>query len=211
MNDRGTTTETQTASRSSYRQEGGKTCIDIRLRSARQLFDGRDPAPFRERDLDENAVDYIISSAEEAPARKPLKLVVWITEESSRPIGDAIIIEAVRAHFSYRIERTQRDIRQHVRFGQLKLVLGLAVLAVFLTLAELCLMLPENTLRQILREGLAIVGWVAMWRPSEVLLYDWWPLVRERNLLRRIEGAEIAIVHEPAGHRLPSVVPLTSR
>ena len=41
---------------SRYRIEGDQICIDIRLRSARQLFDGRDPAPFRERDLDQNAV-----------------------------------------------------------------------------------------------------------------------------------------------------------
>jgi len=30
----------------------------------------------------------------------------------------------------------------------------------------------------IARESLKIVGRVAMWRPLQVLLYDWWPLVR---------------------------------
>ncbi len=56
-----------------YRTEGGKTCIDIRLKTAHQLFDGRDPAPFRERDLDENAVDYIVGAFEELPAKAEVK------------------------------------------------------------------------------------------------------------------------------------------
>ena len=26
------------------------------------------------------------------------------------------------------------------------------------------------------RESLTIAGWVAMWRPMQIFLYDWWPL-----------------------------------
>jgi hypothetical protein len=55
-----------------YRVEGERTCIDIRLRGVQQLFDGRDPAPFRERDLDEDAVDYIRAAADEIPASRAL-------------------------------------------------------------------------------------------------------------------------------------------
>jgi hypothetical protein len=47
-----------------------------------------------------------------------------------------------------------------------------------------------------------ITGWVAMWRPLDVLLYDWWPLVDERRHLDRVLAAEVAIVHsapDPAG------------
>jgi hypothetical protein len=29
-------------------------------------------------------------------------------------------------------------------------------------------------------EGLLIVGWVALWRPLEVFLYEWWP-IRQRQ------------------------------
>ncbi len=39
-----------------------------------------------------------------------------------------------------------------------------------------------------------IVSWVANWRSIEILLYDWWPIVRHRNLLRRLSEAEVRIV-----------------
>jgi hypothetical protein len=31
---------------------------------------------------------------------------------------------------------------------------------------------------EIVAEGLLIVGWVAMWRPLEIFLYEWWPTRR---------------------------------
>ena len=33
-------------------------------------------------------------------------------------------------------------------------------------------------LSEIVKESLLILGWVAMWRPIQVFLYDWWPLRR---------------------------------
>ena len=102
-------------------------------------------------------------------------------------------MDAVRGHFVYEGEQVERRLREHVRRGQVTLGVGLTVLVVFLTLAELTVSLSAGPLREILREGLVITGWVAMWRPLEVLLYDWWPLIDERRQVRRILAAPISI------------------
>lgn len=175
-----------------YRVENGKTCIDIRLKTAHQLFDGRDPAPFRERDLDEDAVEYIVGAFEELHAKAEVKIVLWIAEPAP-DLPSETLQQAVQTFFGYEIARLQRRTRQHLRTGQVALGIGLAILTVFLTLAEFTRLLPDGTMRQILREGLVIIGWVAMWRPLDVLLYDWWPLVRQRRLLERIAASEIAV------------------
>lgn len=190
-----------TNSRTRYRLEAGKTCIDIKLRTAHQLFDGRDPAPFRGRDLDEDAVEYILGAVGDFPPKADVKIVFWIAEEPKPQIPTETVAEAVRAHFRYEIERLDRQIREHVRHGHFTLVVGLAVLIVFLTLAELTLLLPTGHVQQILREGLVITGWVAMWRPLEVLLYGWWPLMRNRRLCARVAGAEIMIERGPQDAR----------
>ena len=136
-----------------YRHEGGKTCIDIRLRTADQLFDGRDPAPFRERDLDEDAVEYVLGAFQELPPKDRVKIVLWLAAESAPAISTETIVEAVHSHFAYEIDRLQRRIREHVRQGQLALGMGLAFLTMFLTLAELTSLMPPGTFQQILREG----------------------------------------------------------
>jgi len=178
---------------SRYRIEGDRTCIDICLRSAQQLFDLRDPAPFRERDLDEDAVDYVRSAAEEIPISRLLKLVLMFEEPPSDPLSPAEIEAAIRAQFEHEREQLTRRISQQRRFGHAALAVGLSVLVALLTLAEMTSQLPAGHAREILREGLVITGWVAMWRPIEVLLYDWWPLVQTRKHMSRILAAQIEI------------------
>lgn len=178
---------------SRYRIEGDQICIDIRLRSARQLFDGRDPAPFRERDLDQNAVDYISAAAEEIAFPKPLKLVLFLEEPTALSLSVAEIEAAIRAHFEHEREQVNRRLRQQRRFGHVALAVGLSVLIGLLTLAEVVQRLPIGHAGEILREGLVITGWVAMWRPIDVLLYDWWPLIQTRKHIGRILGAQVEV------------------
>jgi hypothetical protein len=58
-------------------------------------------------------------------------------------------------------------------------------------------LLANSTLGEaatILREGLTIVGWVAMWRPLEIYLYDWWPLHEQRRQLELLGGIRVRVV-----------------
>ncbi len=176
-----------------YRLEGGKTCIDIKLRSADQVFDGRDPAPFHERDLEDAAVEYILGAVQEIPPKAPFKMVFWIADLAALQMPIATFVGAVRAHFTYEVEKLRRRTREHVRLGEITLGIALVALTAFLALAEMTKFLPDGAVRQILREGLLIIGWVVMWRPLELLLYDWWPLVRQRRLCQRVADAEITV------------------
>ena len=47
-----------------------------------------------------------------------------------------------------------------------------------------------------LREGLVIGGWVAMWRPLEVFLYDWWPIRAEIRLFDRLSEMPVRIEYK---------------
>jgi len=53
---------------------------------------------------------------------------------------------------------------------------------------------------EIIRDGVLIGGWVAMWRPLEVFLYDWWPARAEGRLLQRLSTMPVRIEYkETAG------------
>lgn len=66
------------------------------------------------------------------------------------------------------------------------LAIGLVFLVACIALRRALIANPLLVDQSILDEGLLILGWVAMWRPIEVLLYDWWPLTRRRAVLRRL-------------------------
>lgn len=182
------------AERPRYRVEHGRWCIDITVRRARQLFDSRDPSLFRERDLDEQAVEYLIGSAREIHGSKPLAIIITLTEPLEPPLTAEVLTEAVHSHFTYQLAQLNRQLEAHWRRGRGFLAVGLTVLAVFLALAEIAeTMLAAGALRDILRVGLVITGWVAMWRPLKVLIYDWRPLVEERRQVQRLLDAPVLV------------------
>jgi hypothetical protein len=51
----------------------------------------------------------------------------------------------------------------------------------------------ESYLGRYFSEGIIIIGWVANWRPLEILLYDWWPITRRRRLYHRLATAHVEV------------------
>lgn len=199
------------ARRSRYRVEGDTRCIDIRLKSPRHVFDNRDPAPFRERDLDPQAVEHLLTAAFEIRKQHPIKVVLHFSEPEEERLDHATLREAFRAHFEHELDLADRRIGENFRRGQRLVVIGLSVLGIFLMLAELTTHIRVGPVREVLREGLTITGWVAMWRPVEVLLYDWIPLVDQRRGVRRILGAEVEIRLMASSEAIASASPVKAR
>jgi len=58
---------------------------------------------------------------------------------------------------------------------------------------------PNSRFAEVIREGLLIGGWVAMWRPLEVFLYDWWPIRAEAHLSDRLSTMPVRIEYTETG------------
>jgi hypothetical protein len=169
-----------------------ETTIEIRVEEIGQLFNTLDPFPFRERDLDREAEDFIVGWARELPGDKPLRIAVHLPMKEAESEKARELEAAMRSYFTYRADAVGRDLNELFRVGRFSLLIGLGVLA-------LCMILRAELGRSagfagILGEGLLILGWVANWRPVEIFLYDWWPLRRRRNLYRRLAGASVALI-----------------
>ena len=73
--------------------------IEVRVRDVRQLFDAMDPSPFREKDLDPNAEEYIVESLKELPSRRACTLVIHLDQSTGIADEANLIAEALRDHF----------------------------------------------------------------------------------------------------------------
>jgi hypothetical protein len=173
---------------SRYRQENGQPCIDVRIDSIGQLFDNRDPAPFRERDLDPGLASYLRESSEEIGGRD-FRIVFWL--DRIPPSGE--IENALRSYFDNELDRLRRRSRQRRITGQIALVIAVVLLVTLLSLAHLCRDIVPGALGVGLREGIVIAAWVVMWRPVEVLVYDWIPDWHERKIISRLLEAPIDV------------------
>jgi hypothetical protein len=183
---------------SRYRRADGFACIDLHVRTARHLFDNRDPAPFRERDVAPEALEYVLDAADEIPGHESLHLVVTIADAADADLPSDVVRDAFRTHLEYERHRLSLALARHLRRGYLAFAVGLVTLAALLTLAEFTSMLREGHVREIVREGLVITGWVAMWRPLELLLYDWWPILQHRRRFDRLLEAKLTVQYGAA-------------
>jgi hypothetical protein len=167
--------------------------IEIRLRRLPQLFNSLDPSPFHERDLDQDAEDYIVESADELPLPTPLSLVVYLPAEEL-PLPQTLDLTlAIHNYFAYRLNENRRRLRLFFREGRVALGIGLAFLFVCVVLRQLVLAAKAGAGSEILAEGLLIVGWVAMWRPLEIFLYEWWPIRRRSRILAKLATIPVTV------------------
>jgi hypothetical protein len=52
-----------------------------------------------------------------------------------------------------------------------------------------------------------IGAWVALWRPIEIFLYDWWPVRSEARLFDRLSQIDVSTVHVSGGGVAATKVP----
>ena len=174
--------------------------IEVHLHNLGQLFDTLDPAPFREKDLDPKAVEFIVDSARDLCSRRPREIVLHLDRASNDPVAQRVVSDAVRTHFARRSELARRELRQLLRRGLVSLGIGLAFLTTLFVIVQVTgLARAESGFLALARESMIIVGWVAMWRPLEIFLYDWWPIVGERRLHDRLNQVKVRIVHAGSG------------
>lgn len=167
--------------------------IEVRVRELNQLFNSMDPSPFIEKELDANAEDFIVGWAREIPKDAGMALVVHIEQVPDVEHVQTIIAEAVHHFFNYRQSLTEQKLQELTRGGWKDLLRGLVFLGVCIVLANLIDSVSTTPLAAIARESVIIGGWVAMWRPMEIFLYERWPLRERAALYRRLSRVPVEI------------------
>jgi hypothetical protein len=176
-----------------YRRDGRAWLIEIRLREVRQLFHHLDPAPFREKDLDPAAEAYIEDAVREIGPGRPCKLVIHLPDAELGGEAARTLPEAIAHYFAYRARQTRIEMRRLLRRGVASLVIGLLFLFACLSLRR---WLTASGQYELVAEGLLIIGWVALWRPVEIFLYDWWPILRQRRRFDAVARIPVEVAAE---------------
>jgi len=172
--------------------------IEIHVNELSLLFNAMDPSPLPVKDLDPKAEEFIVSWARSLHRDALLALQVDV----DRPgVADhvAMVRDGIHEFFRQRSQSASRRLNQLFRVGRTSLLIGVVFLTVAVTLAGLVdRALGESQVSALIRESMVIGGWVAMWRPLEIFLYDWWPILAERKLFDRLSAAPVRITFKTA-------------
>jgi hypothetical protein len=167
--------------------------IELSLRNIDQLFNTMDPSPFHEKDLDHDAEEFILGWAEEFHRHEPLALVVHLEQGADARDAQRTVQDAIHHYFAYRARLNQLEFKRLMKQGRTSLVVGLSFLGACLLVIELVLANRLGTLPNLLAQSLTIAGWVAMWRPMEIYLYEWWPLRRRGHILGKLSTMPVEV------------------
>ncbi len=174
-------------------QSGDTEVIAVNVGNIDQLFNTMDPSPFGERGLDPQASSYIIDAARELGRGSTLSLTLRVTGT----VLDAEELEAVpgaiRDHFAKRSRSTRVELRRLLRTGAWCLLIGVVFVAVTTLIGGWI----GDLVGPVLRHSFIIGTWVALWKPLEILLYDWWPMLADARLFDRLARMPVEVKNVP--------------
>jgi len=179
-------------------ETGHPRSISLKLHDVNQLFNSMDPSPFIEKDLDNDAEEFIVGWAQEFPSGAPVRLRIYLEQWPAEDPKE-LIRQAVHNYFAHRARLTELEFRHLMKQGRTSLLIGLMFLAACLVVIRTLLHGEAGAWAGVLRESLTIAGWVAMWRPMQIYLYDWWPLLRRRRIYTKLSHMPVEVVQHLKG------------
>jgi len=174
--------------------------ITIHLNGIQDLF--ADPEPGSDRYV--SVMDYLYREINTYSLREKFREKLKVRIELPREQITEGLLERTRQkmklYCQFKIEENQKALVALRHQGIASLWVGLTVLAICLVLAGMFTLVAKLGANNILlallaipAEGFLIAGWVAMWQPAELLLYDWWPFRRDIRIYQHIAEADIAL------------------
>jgi hypothetical protein len=179
--------------------------IEINLRDVNQLFNSMDPSPFHEKDLDHDAEEFIVSWVQEYHRHDPVTLVIHLQQLPVAHDARQLVEKAIHNYFAYRARLNRLEFNRLMKQGRMSLGIGAVFLAACLTVGNLLSVhTGGNALMLLLRETLMIAGTVAMWRPMEIYLYEWWPLRRRGQIFEKMSRMKVEVIKPDGPEPQPS-------
>eukprot|EP00762_Andalucia_godoyi_P000248 ANDGO_02244.mRNA.1 hypothetical protein len=171
--------------------------IDIHVRELRQMYNTLDPAPFRERDIDAKAAEFIETYALDVEGDARIHLRIF-TDQPTKSSEILDLREAVRFYYDCELASLRRDFRAIFAEGRMSLIFGGMVFVSCFLISFFAFPSASTDNRNwweyALQQTLIVLAWIALWKPFETFMYKWWPLVSKRRLLMRIRDGDVDVV-----------------
>lgn len=168
--------------------------IFLRIKKSEDLFYASVIPLSCKRLLHPDVEEFIIEEAEKLKLDTDFFITIQIAEDQTYNLNE--ISSIVHKHFESKHEKANHQVKNILSLGLRSLLIGFVFLIImFLLTQALISYLPESALMITLKEFFIILGWVALWRPADLLLFDWRPHKRNAKLFERIAKCKVRVIH----------------
>lgn len=168
-----------------------KSTIQLKLIHLSALYDHKDPSPPRLKDLDSSVASYIFESFQEIEKKDSAQIQIIFQKSPNQEEKFELAREAIHQYFSFEAASLDKRIRHIFREGRKALFIGLFFLGFATIMMHSFSFKISEPLQAFFKEGVTLTGWVAMWRPINVFLYEWWPVSDKKKLCQKLSTIPI--------------------
>jgi hypothetical protein len=179
-----------------YREENGRTRVNVRFKTRDQLLDPDDPSPLPQKELTQEAEDAILSNAFAGKLKTPVTLEIQIPDIPD-PGPAADIIEAIRRHFRYVLTGHKRDTAIFIRERRTALAFTVFNILIALLYVGYAYQHEEwmTSNAGILVGGIIVImNWATIWDTYEYFIFDGREKSQRKKLLNKIIDSEINVI-----------------
>lgn len=171
--------------------------ISLVLRHGHQLFENDLPLPAEHVALSEPVLDFLQTSIENHRNCSVFDLNIYMPEKDWTTL-EPFLVDDIAAtfdrYFERHIQKQRERLSDHFRQARKMLYLGLAFMMLCMLVRTFWVPEDTTTLMSSIREGLLVIGWVAMWKPVEELIFNWWPIRDELRLWESFRRLHASII-----------------
>jgi hypothetical protein len=142
---------------------------------------------------DQSGMDVIVSRLRSERLGGRIRSTVELPAGAIEPGLEERARDAVGRYCRVKLAGLERSVREVTRHGVRALVVGLLAVLVLNGIAR-PLDRTDDTVLELVAEGLQITSWVILWVPISLLVYDRWYYGRDRKIYRRLEEMEMRVV-----------------
>ena len=134
--------------------------------------------------LHPEAAEALLKLAQRAPRGAALQLEFTVPQADCHRSDE--VRHALQNHFQQLEDELTHRLHNILRQGRITAIVGLVFVAAVLAVVQIITRIESLHYSHAAVESLTIFAWVALWRPAELLLYEHWPVRRQRQLARRL-------------------------
>ena len=175
-----------------YRKEEDVLIVEVTIDSPYDLYDDKDPSPLKARDLKPTVEDYIATCIREIPMGQKLRLDFYFYKFSNDPSEAVALEKSVREFFVYKAKVRFLDFKFKIRNGLKSVAIGLGFLFMCIFISSSFLSTSNTIFERFFLEGLSVLGWVSLWNPVQIFLYEIWPIIANSKTLKRCSKIDMS-------------------
>ena len=156
------------------------------------------PLPLPYRKLYAEVLEYLEDVAQQMPKGEEARIVVYLPIEEIQQGLEQKLNKVLDIYGDARLEKLKREEKRALGASLSALAWGFAFMLVCQIIGVLADFPKHPTLTNTISEGFLVLGWVALWKPFETLLFDWRPSVERTKLHECLAAMPVVLRPLPA-------------